>query len=656
MSLFHGKPLPGTPLNLLHPQARGLIAYYPILEGAGGATYDAVRGRQALVSAGAGWSGSKSGRAIQVPGVGSLDIGNIGGATASNLPQWQQTSFRSLNSLKSISYWVRSNIAAPASSKFDYLGGFDLNRFRQGVSDLAVPNGFTGTTSIWIDGKLQADYYGADIVPNGNMEVDSGWSGLGAVTQLQSTNANVDFAGANSRVVVTSNEFTGIQATVSPATSTLYKIEGFCFPADISPYFDFNDNGTGGDIVTVGFVYPTQSNWIHSFGYGTSRASNSSPIVAALGWNNGHGVPANGAFYTDRFMLRPVTTRFPISDTGWHHVVITTSEAVSAGAVTFGKRDTGCHPDIGNPQTAYANAQFDDIRFYDRELTQAEVTDIRDRPYAAFRASRSQVWMGSAAAGGDVTITLTTASLNFTPQALAPQATITATTAVLNETPQPLSPQASMALSSAALGMTPQDVAAQSTITATAADLKFTPQPLTITGSQVITLTTASLSMTAQPLNVVDGSAAQTTVVIGTPTRTGAVPRRERKTVFGKRRRYLKWDATLQRYVSRQISVGEDDEKTVIVPEEPREEELSAPALLAVKPKPERTPVAPVAPAPTVTLKPLTKKTTKPLPRRAARIVLKVPKGIEIAEGSEPFTQEEIEEIAMLLALMDDDD
>jgi len=298
-----------------------------------GADMGTTSARDASGNANTGWliNGAKKaigriGQALNFDGVNDfVDGGNVG-------------------NVQTISYWIKSNNQAN--------GGIELNS-NQYVDDNAIPEGMVDPT-LYIDGVVKT-LYGSELVTNGDMEAASSWSAYGSPTS-QARSSEQAYRGTYSWKIVSPSSWRGAMQSVSVAGSTQYKITGWSYVSSgVGPYIAL-ENCNSGACGVMDTGSNTTAVWTFGRGYGTTSASPPSPIVDVIS--------RGGAttFYADDVSLKQVLIRYPITDTNWRHVVITTGTAVNASAVKIGKGGT-----------SYMNGLIDEVRIYNRALSPAEI-------------------------------------------------------------------------------------------------------------------------------------------------------------------------------------------------------------------------------------------------------------------------------------------
>jgi len=248
-----------------------------------------------------------------------------------------------VGNVNTISYWIKTNNQAN--------GGIELNA-NQYIDDNAVPEGMVDAT-VYVDGAVKT-LYGSELVVNGDMEANSTWI---ANSAFDGWSADTAHRGTYSWKVRTLGGYNGYYQSVSTSYGTQYKASGWMYwGSGVSPFIGIGDPAT-----SYIYVSPPNSNigvWQYNRGYGTSDQTSSMVYMRS---NNGAMTS-----YFDDVSLKQVLIRYPITDTSsWHHVVITTSTAVSASAVKLGKGGT-----------SYLNGSLDDIRMYNRVLSTAEITNL----------------------------------------------------------------------------------------------------------------------------------------------------------------------------------------------------------------------------------------------------------------------------------------
>jgi hypothetical protein len=310
----------------------GLVGYWPFNgpDIAGTTAYDrSGKGNTGTLTNGPTITEGKAGQGISFTGASSqyISAGNVG-------------------SVKTISYWIKTNNQAN--------GGIELNS-NQYIDDNAVPEGMVNA-SVYVDGVLKT-LYGSEKVPNGDMEANNTWTVFDSPTsQAQST--DTAHGGTYSWKTVTTGGYQGSRYdSLSLVGNTLYKLYAWIYTA----------SGVGGDVTLrntdnsslADAVANTIGAWRYTYVYATTQSTPGSSIWFVS--NNG----ATTVYYDD-VSLKPVLIRYPITDTtGWHHVVITTNTAVPASAVKIGKGGA-----------SYLNGSLDEVRVYNRALTAAEVTAL----------------------------------------------------------------------------------------------------------------------------------------------------------------------------------------------------------------------------------------------------------------------------------------
>ncbi len=253
----------------------------------------------------------------------------------------------SAGSVQTISYWVKSNNQAN--------GGIELNA-DQYITDNAIPEGMVSPT-VYVDGVVKT-LYGSEKVTNGDMEANSTWSQFGfAAPTSQARSSEQAHQGTFSWKIVSPSGYRGSNQSVSVSGSTQYKVSGWIYTSSgVGGLLSFrnDDNSSVADAVPS-----VSAAWKYASAYGTTASSPSQPEVALLS-NNGATT-----IYADDVSLKQVIIRYPITDTRWHHVVITTNTSVTASAIKLGKGGS-----------SYLNGSLDDVRIYNRALSATEVQQL----------------------------------------------------------------------------------------------------------------------------------------------------------------------------------------------------------------------------------------------------------------------------------------
>ena len=308
------------------PTNLGLVGYWSMNEGTGTVAGDGSgNGNRGTLTGGPTWVDGKRGKALSFDGVDDyVDGGNVG-------------------NVQTISYWIKSSNQAN--------GGIELNS-NQYVDDNAIPEGMVDPT-LYVDGVVKT-LYGSELVTNNDMEVNGTWVVSGTVVS-QAQSSEQAHRGTYSWKIVTSTGWNGAQQSKSTSNGVQYKASGWFYKSSgVNPFL-----GIGNLSTSYIYVAPTISagSWNYSRNYGTSDQTTS---IIAIRSNNG----ATTAYFDD-VSLKQVLIRYPITDTNWRHVVITTNTAVSASAVKIGKGGT-----------SYMNGLIDEVRVYNRALSAAEVLNL----------------------------------------------------------------------------------------------------------------------------------------------------------------------------------------------------------------------------------------------------------------------------------------
>ncbi|MCX6804313.1 MAG: hypothetical protein NTY48_07165 [Candidatus Diapherotrites archaeon] len=256
-----------------------------------------------------------------------------------------------IGNVKTISYWVKSNSNGN--------GGIELNS-NQYIDDSAIPEGLVNPV-VYIDG-VQTTLWGSEILTNGGEEapyssgIATGWSADGAgVTPTQET--TIVHGGSSSQKIITTQQYTGLYQSLSLTNGTTYLVSGWAYISSGTPYVLVQQMGGAWPSYGNTALPSISSQWQY-FRFYASSASYASPglrenCLGATTW------------YIDDVSIKPVLIRYPVSDTSWHHVVITTSTSVIASAVKIGKGGS-----------TYFNGSIDNIRTWGRELSAVEANSL----------------------------------------------------------------------------------------------------------------------------------------------------------------------------------------------------------------------------------------------------------------------------------------
>jgi len=254
-----------------------------------------------------------------------LDAGNVG-------------------NVNSVSYWIKSNNQAN--------GGIELNS-NQYIDDNAIPEGWTNPTT-YIDGVAQSSLYGSELVTNGNFGSDiSSWNTTNACGSTVSwvNGTSGDGSTGYHRFNLANNTCADRYRASGSITSgsTTYRISFWYRTSSITTTMTFYTSDNFDTLAnTVAQSVPLSTSWTYySFTFTTSSASY--PIIGFYHYTPSGG-PA-GTFDIDAISVKQVLTRYPITDTNWHDVAITTGTAISASAVKIGKGGTN-----------YLNGLLDEVR------------------------------------------------------------------------------------------------------------------------------------------------------------------------------------------------------------------------------------------------------------------------------------------------------
>ena len=337
----------------------GLVGYWNFNEGtstyagdfSANSNVGVLTGMANPPTATSGWGNGKFGGGLSFDGVNDyVNVGNVG-------------------NVQTISYWVKSNNQAN--------GGIELNA-NQYIDDNAIPEGMINPT-LYVDGVVKT-LYGSELVVNGDMEAASTWTAAGTPTS-QARSSEQAHSGTYSWKIVTTGGFSGARQTVTTLYGSQYKASVWFYKT--SGVYTYLDIGT--DSASYIYLPSTSSDgsWNYARNYGTSDITASPVQIRSF----------NGATtaYFDDVSLKKVLIRYPITDTNWHFVVITTDTAVSASAVKIGKGEA-----------TYLNGSIDDVRIYNRALSPSEVTALYKSGGARFNTSSVGLTQGTTLANGIV--------------------------------------------------------------------------------------------------------------------------------------------------------------------------------------------------------------------------------------------------------------